>query len=199
MLIKRFFDIVFSLIGMLVLGPLIMILSVFVRIDTGGPVFFLQPRIGLNGKPFVLCKFKTMLNYTDKNGVQLPDEERLTRFGRLLRSTSLDELPELINIIKGDMSFVGPRPLLLKYLTLYTAEQARRHSIKPGLTGWAQVNGRNNISWEEKFRLDVWYVDNQSFELDLRIIFLTLGKVFSREGINQDGHATAKEFMGSSK
>lgn len=160
----------------------------------GRPIFFKQVRPGLYGKPFVLYKFRTMLDLRDQTGKMLPDERRLTSFGRWLRSTSLDELPVLFNVLKGDMSLVGPRPLLMEYLDRYTPEQARRHEVKPGITGWAQINGRNAISWEEKFALDVWYVDNWSLLLDFRIIFLTILKVLKHEGISADGYATMPEF-----
>lgn len=160
-------------------------------------MLFCQQRPGLNGKLFNIYKFRTMTNERDANGILLPDPERLTSFGKFLRSTSLDELPEIINVLKNNMSIVGPRPLLTQYLDRYTPEQARRHVVKPGITGWAQINGRNAISWEEKFKLDVWYVDNCSFAMDLKIIAMTILKVFKREGINQAGHATAEEFMGT--
>jgi sugar transferase EpsL len=181
---------------MTVLFPLLLILSVAVRWKLGSPVFFRQQRPGMEGKPFRLFKFRTMTNARGVNGELLPDAQRLTRFGRFLRATSLDELPELLNVLKGDMSLVGPRPLLMQYLNHYTPEQARRHEVKPGITGWAQVNGRNALTWEEKFKLDVWYVDNQSFWLDIKIIFMTIWKILKREGINQQGQATMEEFMG---
>jgi len=163
----------------------------------GRPVFFKQLRPGMNGKPFVIYKFRTMLDLKDKDGNLLPDEKRITAIGRFLRSTTLDELPEFWNVLKGDMSLVGPRPLLMEYLPRYTPEQARRHNVKPGMTGWAQVNGRNAITWEEKFKLDVWYVDNWNIPLDLKIIFLTILKVFKREGVSAEGYATMPEFVGS--
>jgi sugar transferase EpsL len=165
----------------------------------GAPVFFKQERPGLQARPFTLIKFRTMTDARNAEGKPLPDVDRLTNFGRFLRATSLDELPELINVLRGEMSLVGPRPLLMQYLPLYSAEQARRHEAKPGMTGWAQINGRNAISWEEKFALDVWYVDHQSVGLDLRIIGLTILKMLKREGINEPGEATAREFMGSPK
>lgn len=165
----------------------------------GSPVFFRQLRPGLNGDTFAMIKFRTMTHAHDRNGVPLSDEKRITKVGQFLRSSSLDELPALWNVIKGDMSFVGPRPLLVEYLPLYSPEQARRHEVKPGITGWAQVNGRNAISWEDKFKLDVWYVDNRSFWLDVKIIFLTVVKVFKREGISQDGHSTMPFFTGTKK
>jgi len=174
-----------------------MLIAVIIRLTMEKPVFFRQIRPGFHGKPFTIYKFRTMLNAYDKSGNLLPDKERLTRFGKFLRSTSLDELPELFNILKGEMSIVGPRPLLMQYLERYSPEQARRNEVRPGLTGWAQINGRNAITWEEKFRLDVWYVNNQSFRLDMKIIFMTILKVLKREGISQPGQATMEEFMGN--
>ena len=194
---KRFFDLLISLILLLVLSPLILILGVIVWINMGWPVIFAQARPGYHGRIFRLYKFRSMRNACDRNGNPLPDEQRLTRLGKFMRSTSLDELPELVNVLKGEMSLVGPRPLLIAYLDRYTPEQARRHDVLPGITGWAQVNGRNAISWEEKFNLDVWYVDHQSFLLDLKILLMTAGKVFKRESINAPGSATAPEFMGT--
>lgn len=194
---KRVFDIIVSALTITVLFPVLFILTVAIRWKLGSPVFFRQQRPGMLGKPFRLFKFRTMTNARDKNYKLLPDEQRLTRFGRFLRSTSLDELPELLNVLKGDMSLVGPRPLLIQYLDHYTTEQARRHEVKPGITGWAQVNGRNAITWEEKFKLDVWYVDHWSIWLDIKIIFLTIWEIFKREGINQAGQATMEEFKGS--
>ena len=194
---KRFFDLLISLILLLVLSPLILILGVIVWINMGWPVIFAQARPGYHGSIFRLYKFRSMRDASDRNGNPLPDEQRLTRLGKFMRSTSLDELPELVNVLKGEMSLVGPRPLLIAYLDRYTPEQARRHDVLPGITGWAQVNGRNAISWEEKFKLDVWYVDHQSFLLDLKILLMTAGKVFKRESINAPGSATAPEFMGS--
>ncbi len=182
---------------MVVLLPACVIISLIVRIKIGAPILFVQSRPGFQGRPFEMYKFRTMTEARDVNGNLLPDAIRLTGFGRFLRSASLDELPELFNVLKGEMSLVGPRPLLLQYLERYTAEQARRHEVKPGITGWAQVNGRNAITWEEKFKLDVWYVDNQSLWLDIKIIFLTISKIFKREGINQAGQATMEEFKGS--
>lgn len=196
---KRVFDILVSIIALLVLFPVFLLIALMVFWQLGIPVFFIQNRPGLHGKPFRIIKFKTMLDVRTKKGELLPDAERLTRFGHILRKTSLDELPELWNVLKGDMSFVGPRPLLMEYLPLYTSEQARRHEVKPGITGWAQINGRNTIDWDEKFRLDVWYVDHQSFWLDLKIILLTVVKVFRSEGINFSGHATMKRFRGRSE
>ena len=165
--------------------------------DMGRPIIFTQQRPGLSGKPFTIYKFRTMNDERDAQGNLLPDEQRLTRFGKFLRKTSLDELPELFNVLKGDMSLVGPRPLLMEYLPLYSAEQARRHEVKPGITGWAQINGRNTLAWEDKFNLDVWYVDHLSFWLDVKILFITLLKVFKREGISQDGQATVEKFRGN--
>lgn len=194
---KRAFDVIVSLLALMVLLPIMLLVALLIRIKLGSPVLFKQTRPGLHGKPFNMLKFRSMLNATDKEGNPLPDEQRLTRFGRILRSTSLDELPGLINVLKGDMSLVGPRPLLMEYLPLYSAEQARRHDVRPGITGWAQVNGRNAISWEDKFKLDVWYVDNRSFWLDVKILFLTVKKVFVREGISAAGEATMSKFKGS--
>jgi len=194
---KRIFDLTLTIPAYLLLSPLIILIAVIIRLTMGKPIFFRQIRPGFHGKPFTIYKFRTMLNAYDKNGNLLPDKERLTRFGKFLRSTSLDELPELFNILKGEMSIVGPRPLLMQYLERYSPEQARRNEVRPGLTGWAQINGRNAITWEEKFRLDVWYVDNQSFRIDIKIIFMTILKVLKREGINQPGQATMEEFMGN--
>jgi|LSQX01.1.fsa_nt_gb sugar transferase EpsL len=194
--IKRMLDIIISLLGLIMLSPLLLIISFAVLVTHGPPVIFKQTRPGLHGKPFTIYKFRTMRDLYDERGRLLPDEDRLTRFGKWLRSISLDELPELINVLKGDMSIVGPRPLRMHYLDRYTPEQARRHEVKPGITGWAQVNGRNNLSWEERFKLDVWYVDNWSLTLDLRILIMTLGKVLRREGINAEGHVTMPEFAG---
>lgn len=194
LLMKRIFDLFLTLPAFFLLSPLMLLTAFLICIKLGSPVFFRQIRPGLLGKPFTIYKFRTMRNACDKNGSLLPDSERLTRFGRFLRSSSLDELPELYNIIKGDMSLVGPRPLLMQYLDRYTPQQARRHEVLPGLTGWAQVNGRNAVTWEEKFRLDVWYVDNQSLLLDMKIIFMTIAKVIKREGISHPGKATMEEF-----
>ena len=179
------------------MSPLLAVLAFLVRALLGTPVLFRQMRPGLHEKPFNMLKFRTMTDACGADGVLLPDSERLTRFGRFLRATSLDELPELMNVLKGDMSLVGPRPLLMQYLERYTPEQARRHEVRPGITGWAQVNGRNAITWEEKFKLDVWYVDNWSLWLDIKIIAMTIWKILKREGISQPGQATMKEFMGS--
>ena len=196
-IIKRSFDILASALGLIILSPLLLILAVLVRLNLGSPVFFRQERPGLHEKIFNLYKFRSMRDAVDKNGNELPDEQRLGRFGKLLRASSLDELPELFNVLKGDMSLVGPRPLLVKYLPLYNAEQHRRHDVLPGITGWAQVHGRNAISWEEKFRLDVWYVDNWSLWLDLKILFMTVKKVFIHEGISAENQATTEEFQGN--
>ena len=194
---KRLFDLLLATPALLLLSPLLALLALLVRIKLGSPVLFRQLRPGLHGRPFTLYKFRTMTGARDAAGNLLPDAERLTPFGRFLRATSLDELPELWNVIKGDMSLVGPRPLLMQYLDRYTPEQARRHEVRPGITGWAQVNGRNALTWEQKFALDVWYVDNLSLWLDVKIILLTVWKILRREGISQPGQATAEEFMGS--
>lgn len=196
-LMERFFDFVLSACGIALFAPAILLLMLLIRIKLGTPIFFIQTRPGLRGKPFSMVKFRTMIDVRDAAGDLLPDAERLTVFGKFLRSTSLDELPELWNVLKGDMSLVGPRPLLMEYLPLYTPEQARRHEVRPGITGWAQVNGRNALSWEEKFKLDIWYVDNQSFWLDVKILFLTVKKVLMRDGINQEGSATMEKFRGN--
>lgn len=196
-MIKRFFDIVLSALGLLVLSPIIAIVAWQIRNKLGSPVLFRQVRPGRDGQPFEMIKFRTMRDAVDEQGNPLPDFERLTPFGNFLRSTSLDELPELWNVLKGDMSLVGPRPLLMEYLPLYSAEQYRRHEARPGVTGWAQINGRNALSWEDKFKLDVWYVDNQSFWLDIKILFLTVKKVVVRDGISADGQATMTKFTGS--
>ncbi|MFZ5945147.1 MAG: sugar transferase [Bacillota bacterium] len=193
---KRFFDLILSLLIFIIFFPVIIIVAFLVRLMLGKPVIFKQMRPGLKGSLFYLYKFRSMTDDRDKNGQLLPDEKRLTSFGKLLRKLSLDELPQLINVIKGDMSLVGPRPLLMEYLELYNPEQARRHDVRPGITGWAQVNGRNAISWDDKFKLDLWYVDNQSFLLDLKIIWITFIKIFKSEGINQQGKATVEKFRG---
>ena len=198
-MLKRLFDILGAALGLLILLPIIVTLAWQVRRKLGSPVLFRQTRPGLHGKPFQLIKFRTMRNAIGLDGRPLHDSERMTSFGSFLRSASLDELPELWNVLKGDMSLVGPRPLLMEYLPLYSLEQARRHEVRPGVTGWAQVNGRNALSWEEKFRLDVWYVDNHSFWLDLKILALTVKKVFVREGISAAGEVTMTYFTGSSK
>jgi sugar transferase EpsL len=194
--VKRIFDLVVSLLALIVLSPLLILLSILVLVKHGSPVVFCQTRPGLNGKPFKMIKFRTMTNQKDANGELLADDQRLTRFGKLLRATSLDELPELVNVLKGDMSLVGPRPLLMAYLERYTKEQNRRHEVRPGITGWAQVNGRNNVPWEERFKLDVWYVDHHNLALDIKILWLTVLKVVRRADVSQDGHATMSEFMG---
>ncbi|QFZ92680.2 sugar transferase [Synechococcus elongatus] len=194
---KQLADRLAALLLLLLLAPLLLLLALLVRLQLGSPILFYQTRPGLQGQPFRLLKFRTMTSDRDAQGQLLPDSQRLTRFGRWLRSTSLDELPELWNILRGEMSFVGPRPLLMQYLPLYSPEQARRHQVRPGITGWAQINGRNAISWEEKFRLDVWYVDHQSFALDCRILLLTIFKVLRREGISAAGEATMAPFQGS--
>lgn len=196
---KRIFDIVLAALAIAGLFPVIIVVSILVRIKLGGPIFFTQVRPGLHGKPFKMVKFRTMRNAVDKCGEPLPDALRMTAFGRLLRSTSLDELPELWNVLKGEMSMVGPRPLLLQYLPLYSIDQNRRHEVRPGVTGWAQVNGRNSISWDEKFELDVWYVDNSSLWLDVKILLLTVKKVLVRDGISQENSATMAPFTGSSR
>lgn len=197
MMLKRLFDILVAASALLLLAPLLLTLAWLVRRRIGAPVLFRQLRPGLHGRPFELLKFRSMREALDAHGAPLPDAERLTPFGRFLRATSLDELPELWSVLKGDMSLVGPRPLLMEYLPLYSAEQARRHAVRPGITGWAQVNGRNALSWEEKFRLDVWYVEHRSFRLDLHILLLTLRRVLAREGINAEGEATMPRFTGS--
>lgn len=195
--IKRTFDIVAAMGGLVVFSPIMIVVAIMVKIKLGSPILFTQDRIGKDNKIFKMMKFRTMKDGVDKNGNLLPDSERLTSFGKLLRSTSLDELPELINILKGDMSLIGPRPLLVEYLPLYSEEQKRRHDVLPGLTGWAQINGRNAISWNEKFKLDIFYVDNWSIGLDLKIFFLTFYKLFKRDGISKEGMATTIKFDGS--
>jgi len=195
--LKRIIDIVLSLIGLILSFPIQLIISVLIRLDSKESVLFVQKRPGRNGKIFNIYKFRTMKSLTDESGNFLPDEKRISKMGFFLRRLSLDELPELWNVIKGDMSIVGPRPLVLVYLDRYTPEQARRHEVKPGITGWAQVNGRNAITWEDKFKYDIWYVDNWSLWLDLKIIFMTIINVIKGEGISQPGHATMEEFKGS--
>jgi len=195
--IKRFFDFVVSIIGLLFSAPVILLIAFQIRRKLGSPVLFRQIRPGKNSKPFQLVKFRTMREGIDQDGSVLPDSERITPFGNFLRNSSLDELPELWNVLKGDMSLVGPRPLLKEYLPLYSPEQARRHNVRPGITGWAQVNGRNAISWEEKFKYDVWYVENHSFRLDMKIIWMTIKKVIAREEISADGEATMPKFTGN--
>ena len=194
---KTLIDTFLSIVGLLILAPLFLILMILIRLNLGAPVFFVQPRGGYQGRVFNLIKFRSMSNARDKNGNLLPDSVRLTPFGQFLRKFSLDELPGLINVIKGDMSLVGPRPLLVEYLPLYNSTQKRRHEVKPGITGWAQINGRNAISWEEKFDLDVWYVTHHSLWLDLKILFLTVKKVLIKEGITQAGHASMTPFTGT--
>jgi sugar transferase EpsL len=194
---KRIFDLAITIPGLILLSPVIAIVALVVRVYGGRPVIFAQVRPGYGGKLFPVYKFRTMTDERDDAGNLLPDEARLHRWGKVLRATSLDELPGLVNVLKGEMSLVGPRPLLAKYLERYSPEQMRRHEATPGITGWAQVNGRNALSWNEKFALDVWYVDHWSFWLDVKILAMTVGKVFKREGINQPGQATAEEFMGN--
>ncbi len=196
-LMKRLLDLVCSLSALLALVPLLAVLALLVRVKLGAPVLFVQERPGRGGQLFRMLKFRTMTDARDAAGALRPDAERLTRFGRWLRATSLDELPELWNVLRGDMSLVGPRPLLAHYLPRYSPEQARRHEVRPGITGWAQVNGRNALSWDDKFRLDVWYVDHRSFALDLRILALTVSKVLRRDGISAAGEATVPEFLGN--
>lgn len=195
--LKRVVDFFLSLLALIVLSPLLLTLAILIYFKLGSPILFKQRRPGINGKPFFIYKFRTMTDARDADGDLLPDAERLTHLGQFLRSASLDELPELLNVVKGDMSLVGPRPLMMQYLDRYTPEQARRHEVRPGITGWAQINGRNALEWEDKFALDVWYVDHCSLWLDVKIILSTLWKVLRREGISQEGHATMSEFMGS--
>ena len=197
MIIKRMFDILISSVLLFFLWPIMVIICILVKINLRSPVFFLQERIGKDNKTFKIIKFRTMKDAKDKDGNDLPDFERVTRLGSFLRTASLDELPELINVIKGEMSLVGPRPLLTQYLSIYNKEQIRRHDVLPGVTGWAQVNGRNSLTWNEKFNLDVWYVDNRTFLLDLKILFLTAYKVIKRDGINQGEGVTMEYFNGS--
>ena len=194
---KRLFDFWVSVVALVTLFPVFVILYLLIAVKMGRPVFFTQVRPGLKGKPFRMVKFRSMTDARDENGQLLPDEQRLPAFGKLLRATSLDELPELWNVLKGEMSLVGPRPLLMEYLELYTPEQAKRHDVRPGVTGWAQVNGRNAISWEQKFELDTWYVQNRTFWLDIKILFLTVYKVVKRDDISQDEHVTMEKFKGS--
>jgi sugar transferase EpsL len=193
---KRCLDIAVAATALLVTAPLFLVLSFIVLVSLGTPIFFRQARPGLGGRPFTILKFRTMAIASDSKGNDLPDDMRLTRIGKILRSTSLDELPELLNVLKGDMSLIGPRPLLMEYLTKYSPEQYRRHEVRPGITGWAQVNGRNALEWTERFKRDVWYVDNLSLKLDLRILWLTIWKTIRREGINEPGQATASPFRG---
>ncbi|CAM8365123.1 WcaJ Sugar transferases involved in lipopolysaccharide synthesis [Candidatus Methylopumilus planktonicus] len=198
-MIKRLFDFLFSISVLIVLIPVILVVALLVLIKMGWPIVFTQLRPGKGGKPFTIYKFRSMIYRWDKRGVLLPDAKRLTQFGQFLRSTSCDELPALWNVLKGEMSIVGPRPLLMEYLPLYNEKQSRRHDVKPGITGWAQVNGRNAISWQEKFDLDVWYVENQSFFLDLKILLMTAKKIIIRDGISGDGEATMSKFTGNNK
>lgn len=194
---KRLFDIAVAFIALLLFSPILLIVAILIARRLGSPVLFRQVRPGLNGRLFTMVKFRSMRDAVDKQGNPLPDDQRLTPFGAWLRASSLDELPELWNVLKGDMSLVGPRPLLVEYLPLYSPEQARRHDVRPGITGWAQVNGRNAISWDDKFRLDCWYVDHRSFVLDLKILWLTVRRVFKRDGITQEGHVSAEKFTGN--
>ncbi len=195
--IKALLDRFLALIALVILSPVLVIVSILIYTKLGSPIFFTQDRIGENGKKFKMIKFRSMLDSKDKNGNLLSDDERLTKFGKLLRATSLDELPELVNVLKGDMSLVGPRPLLVEYVKLYSKEQFRRHEVKPGITGLAQVKGRNSLSWDDKFKLDVQYVDNYSLLLDVKILFLTVYTVFKKDGISQDGHVTMEKFNGT--
>ena len=196
-MLKRIFDVISAGLAIVLLSPVILVVALLIRRKLGSPIIFRQVRPGLAGKPFEMIKFRTMLNAVDARGELLPDSERMTPFGRFLRGTSLDELPELWNVLKGDMSLIGPRPLLMEYLPLYSQEQFRRHEVRPGVSGWAQVNGRNALSWDEKFKLDVWYVDNQSFIMDLKILLLTLKKVIARDGISAADEVTMSKFTGS--
>jgi sugar transferase EpsL len=195
--VKRLTDVILSIVGIVLLLPIILPLALLIAVTLGRPVIFKQTRPGLNAKPFNMIKFRTMKEAYDEDGNPLPDDQRMTRFGSFLRSSSLDELPGLWCVLIGDMSLVGPRPLLMEYLPLYSEEQSRRHDLRPGITGWAQVNGRNAISWEDKFKLDIWYVDNQSYWLDIKILFMTVKKVVVREGITEEGHVTAQPFRGN--
>lgn len=197
LIIKRLFDIICALGGIIVLSPIFIICAILIRTNLGSPIFFRQRRIGKGNKEFEIIKFRTMKDLFDENGNYLQDNQRVTKLGNILRSLSLDELPELINILRGDMSLIGPRPLLVQYLTLYNERQIKRHNVTPGLTGWAQINGRNLLTWNEKFELDVWYVENWSLYLDIKIFFMTFYKVFKREGISQEGQATMEFFNGN--
>lgn len=194
---KSIFDYTLALVILILLSPLFLLIALLIRLTMGNPIFFRQTRPGLNGRPFTVMKFRTMSLAVDKNNQLLPDFQRMTLFGSVLRKTSLDELPQLLNILKGEMSFVGPRPLLMEYLPLYNAEQLKRHDVKPGITGWAQVNGRNAISWDEKFKLDVWYVEHRSLLLDLKIMWLTFAKVLKGSDINQNQQQTMEKFTGN--
>jgi len=196
-MLKRLLDICISGLALLLLSPVLVVLDILVRVKMGSPVLFRQTRPGLHGEPFEMMKFRTMTDDRDANGELLPDDQRLVPFGRFLRSSSLDELPELLNVLRGDMSLVGPRPLLMAYLPLYNAHQRRRHEVRPGITGWAQINGRNNVTWQEKFDLDVWYVDHAGLWLDLKILLLTAWTVLRRDGVSKDGHATTDYFKGN--
>lgn len=195
--IKRIFDFMIALIGIIIASPILLIVAILVRLNLGSPILFRQPRVGLNGEVFEMVKFRTMKDAKDAKGHLLPDDERLTKFGQFLRQSSLDELPELFNVLKGDMSLVGPRPLLVEYLPLYSNEQMRRHEVRPGITGYAQINGRNNISWAQKFELDVYYVDNYRLSLDFKILTQTVGKVLKQSDISQEGHVTVEKFNGA--
>ena len=195
--IKRGLDIIISLVGLILASPTLLIVAILVRLNLGAPILFRQPRVGLNGEVFEMVKFRTMKDAKDAKGHLLPDDERLTKFGQFLRQSSLDELPELFNVLKGDMSLVGPRPLLVEYLPLYSKEQMRRHEVRPGITGYAQINGRNNISWAKKFELDVYYVDNYRLSLDFKILTQTVGKVLKQSDISQEGHVTVEKFNGA--
>ncbi len=194
---KRIFDIIFALLGVIILSPVLFVVALLVYLKLGSPIIFTQKRPGLNGKPYVMYKFRSMTNKKDKDGNLLPTEQRLVPFGNKIRSTSLDELPELFNVLKGDMSLVGPRPLRMDYLGLYSEEQARRHEVKPGITGWAQIHGRNKLDWPERFKMDVWYVDNQSLWLDIRIILKTCVIVVLREGVNPENEMIMSRFQGN--
>ena len=196
-MLKRLLDICISGLALLLLSPVLVVLAILVRVKLGSPVLFRQTRPGLHGEPFEMMKFRTMTDGRDANGELLPDDQRLVPFGRFLRNSSLDELPELFNVLRGDMSLVGPRPLLMAYLPLYNAHQRRRHEVRPGITGWAQINGRNNVTWQEKFDLDVWYVDHAGLWLDLKILLLTARTVLRRDGVSKDGHATTDYFKGN--
>ena len=196
-IIKRCFDVIIAFLAIVILSPIMLIISFLIKINLGSPIFFKQKRIGYKNREFEIIKFRTMKNITDKNGRLLSDKERLTKFGKFIRSTSMDELPELINILKGEMSLIGPRPLLIQYLPLYSKEQIRRHDVIPGLTGWAQINGRNTLTWKKKFEFDVYYVDNWNLWFDIKIFFLSFKKLFIREGINKDGQATTEFFDGT--
>lgn len=195
--IKRGLDIIISLVGLILASPILLIVAILVRLNLGAPILFRQPRVGLNGEVFEMVKFRTMKDAKDAKGHLLPDDERLTKFGQFLRQSSLDELPELFNVLKGDMSLVGPRPLLVEYLPLYSKEQMRRHEVRPGITGYAQINGRNNISWTKKFELDVYYVDNHCLSLDFKILAQTFAKVLKQSDISQEGHVTVEKFNGA--